>query len=61
MTGLAAKYDIRMEFAPDISNPHIAPDLFTAIREQLGLKLESRKSPIDVLIVDSAARLPTEN
>jgi uncharacterized protein (TIGR03435 family) len=60
MTGLLGKYDIRMEFAPDILNPHSAPDLFTALTEQLGLKLESKKAPVDVLVVDSVQR-PTEN
>ncbi|HEY2382601.1 MAG TPA: TIGR03435 family protein [Terriglobia bacterium] len=33
MTGLAGKYDIRLEFVPDISNPHSVPDLFTALTE----------------------------
>jgi uncharacterized protein (TIGR03435 family) len=61
MTGLMGKYDIRMEFAPDISNPHSVPDLFTALTEQLGLKLESKKAPLDLLVIDGAARLPTEN
>jgi uncharacterized protein (TIGR03435 family) len=61
MTGLAGKYEIRLEFAPDISNPHSVPDLFTALTEQLGLKLESRKAPVDVLVVDSAAKQPSEN
>jgi uncharacterized protein (TIGR03435 family) len=61
MTGLTGKYDIRLEFAPDISNPHSAPDLFTALTDQLGLKLESQKAPVDVFIVDSAAKVPTEN
>jgi uncharacterized protein (TIGR03435 family) len=61
MTGLMGKYDIRMEFAPDISSLHTAPGLFTALTEQLGLKLESTKGPVDLLVVDSAAKLPTEN
>jgi uncharacterized protein (TIGR03435 family) len=35
--------------------------IFTAIQEQLGLKLESRKGPTDLLIVDSANKMPTAN
>jgi uncharacterized protein (TIGR03435 family) len=34
-----------------------APDLFTAVREQLGLKLESTKCPVEVLVVDSVQPL----
>ena len=65
-TGLAGKYDIRLEFAevrrsvvtPDAQS---APELFTALTEQLGLKLESTKGPVSVLVVDSVSRQPTEN
>ncbi len=38
-----------------------APDLLTAVREQLGLELVSKKIPFDVLVIDSVDLVPTEN
>jgi uncharacterized protein (TIGR03435 family) len=37
------------------------PDLFTAIQSQLGLRLEAKKGPVDLLVIDHAERAPTEN
>jgi uncharacterized protein (TIGR03435 family) len=66
-TGLAGTYDFDLAFAPtqtpqgppppgtsapDPSTIESAPDLFTAIREQLGLKLDSQKAPVDVVVID---------
>jgi uncharacterized protein (TIGR03435 family) len=37
------------------------PSLYTALQEQLGLKLESRKGPVDVLVIDHAEKVPADN
>ncbi len=89
-TGLPAKYDFNLEFAPEgmmgrggmapppppppgggglaggdpgglagSSDP--APTLIGAIQEQLGLKLEPKKLPVDIVIVDHIEKTPTEN
>ena len=44
--------------APDAQS---GPDLFTALQEQLGLKLEKAKGPVEILVVDHAEQVPTGN
>lgn len=62
MTGLKGFYNFPLELSTEErdSNDGAAPSIFTIV-EQLGLKLESRKAPFDVIVVDSGNRVPTEN
>jgi uncharacterized protein (TIGR03435 family) len=59
-TGIPGEFDFRLEFAADDSKPEYGPSLFTAIQEQLGLKLEPAKGPISTLIIDHAEK-PSAN
>ncbi len=62
-TGLTGKYDVTLEWSPAHANPDpddTRPSIFTALQEQLGLKLEPGKGPVDVLIIDHIEK-PTEN
>ncbi len=67
-TGLTAKYDFDLKWTADpnqayqrdeAADPN-GPSLFAAIQEQLGLKLEAAKGPVEVLIIDHVER-PAEN
>jgi len=69
-TGLTGFYDIALEWSRD-DGQHSAlgvpretddagPSLFTAVQEQLGLKLETARAPIEVLVIDHAEK-PSEN
>ncbi len=59
-TGLSGSYDFTLDWAPDQASDSPAPSLVTALREQLGLRLESQKSPVEVLVIDSMQK-PSEN
>ncbi len=71
-TGLSGKYDFHLAFGSDQSTPGViqgfgepsdeplAPSIFTAVQEQLGLKLESAKGPREFLVIDHVER-PSEN
>lgn len=73
-TGLTGRYDIKLEWTPD-ENQTMAPrdsgteatpvdssgpSLFTALQQQLGLKLESQKGPVEIVVIDRIEK-PTEN
>jgi uncharacterized protein (TIGR03435 family) len=65
-TGLTGNWEFELTFAAEVPPPGAlppgvdppavdanAPDLFTAVREQLGIKIDSTKGPVDVLVIDS--------
>jgi uncharacterized protein (TIGR03435 family) len=65
-TGLEGVFDFKLAWDPaaDGISPDDArdsgPSIYTAL-QQLGLKLESRKMPVDFLVIDHAEKVPTEN
>jgi uncharacterized protein (TIGR03435 family) len=61
-TGLAGEYDFTLQWTPDAAGAdEPGPSIFAALQEQLGLKLESRKGPVEVLMIDHVERTPVEN
>jgi uncharacterized protein (TIGR03435 family) len=74
MTALQGFYNLTLDWIPEprqsgeskgdvpiaADNPS-RPTLLVALQEQLGLKLETRKAPIEILVVDHAERVPSEN
>jgi len=63
-TGLTGKYDFTLKWIPDNTPPDSAnagdTSIFTAVREQLGLRLEPSKGPITTLVIDRIER-PSDN
>jgi uncharacterized protein (TIGR03435 family) len=58
-TGLKGRYDFKLQWTTDeaqTTQPDAPPGLFTAIQEQIGLKLEPVKAPADVLVIDNVRR-----
>jgi uncharacterized protein (TIGR03435 family) len=62
-TGLTGHYDFELKWTPEtarrVESPDALPELpslFTALQEQLGLRLESSKGPVDVLVIDRAEK-----
>jgi uncharacterized protein (TIGR03435 family) len=65
-TGVKGAFDFNLTWAPEKSSPNPVtvdtgsdsggPSIFTAVQDQLGLKLEPRKVPVQLLVVDRAAR-----
>jgi len=64
-TGLEGFFDVKLEWEPDdappATDPAVRPDIYSAVQQQLGLRLEPKKTPIDCLVVDSAEKVPIGN
>lgn len=68
-TGLKGVYDFKLEWSPDESQPNSGgepgdpngPTIFAAMQDQLGLKLEVKKFPIEMFVIDHIDRVPTAN
>lgn len=74
-TGLPGEYDIQLDFTPDAGPCRVPgdtqggspaadasglPSIYTAVQQQLGLKLESSRGPVELLVIDRLER-PSEN
>jgi uncharacterized protein (TIGR03435 family) len=69
-TGIAGLFNVQLEFLPDETTPGVPPPppglpitgatLPAALRQQLGLRLESGRGPVDVIVVDQAVQ-PSAN
>jgi uncharacterized protein (TIGR03435 family) len=72
-TGIQGRYDIALKWTPETSTDaarsgddsstsqsDVGPSIFTALKEQVGLKLESSRGPVKVIVIDHA-EMPTEN
>ncbi|MEO8372231.1 MAG: TIGR03435 family protein [Candidatus Solibacter sp.] len=58
-TGITAEFDFEIKFTDESAGPNAeptGPDFLTAMREQLGLVLQSQKAPVDVLVIERAEK-----
>lgn len=62
-TGLSGTFDFTLAWTSDNlrSENSNDPSIFTAVQEQLGLKLEQSRSQVDVWVVDHVERIPVQN
>jgi uncharacterized protein (TIGR03435 family) len=62
-TNLMGVFSFQLEYSPEQNPPadDFRPSIFTALQEQLGLRLQSQKLPVDIVVVDRVERVPTEN
>jgi uncharacterized protein (TIGR03435 family) len=61
-TGLSGNFDVALCWTPENATvPGSGPTLQQALSEQLGLRFESKKGPVEFIVVEHAEKIPTEN
>jgi len=56
-TALDGLFNLKLEWNPQITDPNaVGPTVFTALQEQLGLRLRSQKTPVEMIVVDHAEK-----
>jgi uncharacterized protein (TIGR03435 family) len=60
-SGVPEEYSFTLEWSPNQNADDAGPSIFTALTEQLGMRLESRRVPVSILVVDSISQIPSEN
>ncbi len=62
-TGLDGFFKLDLTWTPEsaAAGPEAGPTIYTALQEQLGLKLESRRGPVDILVIERAEQVPVAN
>ena len=60
-TGISGTFDFTLRYAPEDGTDSALPSLFTALEEQLGLKLQPQKIPMQKLVIDQVERTPLDN
>jgi uncharacterized protein (TIGR03435 family) len=60
-SGLSGEYSVTLEWSPNQNAADPGPSIFTALKEQLGLRLEARRVPVPIIVVDRISQVPTDN
>jgi uncharacterized protein (TIGR03435 family) len=59
-TGISGDFDVKLDWTPGQTADMDGPSIFSALQEQLGLKLNAQKGPVEMIIIDGAKR-PSAN
>jgi uncharacterized protein (TIGR03435 family) len=60
-TGTAGDYEVHLRFAPDSDPDSSLPSIFTALQEEMGIRLQPSKVPVEMVVIDHLNKIPTEN